>query len=287
MQGRSAVVCAVVLALFACASAVPVKQRGFKHVVTKAAARAVGVKGDKTIACASVPIAFCTIDAGCKVFKDVCEEDTTAPPINCTTLMSSTGDAVEGSELALIAAISTVKSTTWTTMQGTQSALGKAADAMKEADKALKSYNESLIAYQKEADKLDVLSAELDELVKNCSIPSPPLTCPTAILEAKAAIAKQNATCELKWIQTTLQESKMAIANSASAAQDAIIKEAMSAPAKVFSDAAAQITAAETAKSAAIGFWTLVKNACISPAPMPSVQLQKTSKRHTRLHAKH
>jgi hypothetical protein len=41
-------------------------------------------------------------------------------------------------------------------MQGTQSALGKAADAMKGADKALKSYNESLIAYQKEADKLEL-----------------------------------------------------------------------------------------------------------------------------------
>jgi len=69
-------------------------------------------------------------------------------------------------------------------MQGTQATNGKAADAFKASDSALESYNDSLVAYQKDVDKLDVLPAAMS----NCSIPAPPLTCPAAILALQASM---------------------------------------------------------------------------------------------------
>ena len=107
---------------------------------------------------------------------------------------------VAAAEAQLLAAVSGASSSTWTTMQGTQAALGKAKDAMKYYDSALKNYNSSLIEYEKEATKLEALKAALDELTANCSIPTPPPTCADALLDLKTAIAKQTATCEIKWV---------------------------------------------------------------------------------------
>ena len=124
-------------------------------------------------------------------------------------------------------------------------------------------HNMSLVAYEKEADKLAALNAALAELKLNCSIPTAPVTCPAAILKAQEMIAMQTATCEVKWVATTLGEQTLTVADAAVAAQDAAVKDAMTAPAKIFSDAAASIKTAESKKTAAIGFWTTVKNACI------------------------
>ena len=270
------------LALIAGAFSVPVKHHTVRHAevdVDQASSRT--ATASVQIPCSIVPIDFCTVEAGCKIFKGVCEVDTLAPPVNCSALMTSTGAAVTAQELALLTAMASVKSTTWITMQGTQATIGKAADSFKASDSALKSYNDSLVAYQKEVDKLDVLSAAMIELMSNCSIPAPPLTCPAAILALQASIAKQNATCELKWIATSLAEQKWKLADAAVEANDALIATAMLAPAKVFSEAAAQITAAETAKSAAVAFWTTVKGACITPAPTPVLtEVPLTSRKH-------
>ena len=52
--------------------------------------------------------------------------------------------------------------------------------------------NMSLVAYEKEADKLAALNAALAELKLNCSKPTAPLTCPAATLtEAQEIIALQ------------------------------------------------------------------------------------------------
>ena len=133
---------------------------------------------------------------------------------------------VGAAEKALLAAISGVKDTCWTTMQGTQSVLGKAADSMKDYDSALKNYNSSIMSYKKEADKLDSMTATLEELKKNCSA-TPDPACDASILEMEAAIAKQNATCEVKWIETTLEEKKMQLMEAEVAATVAERLEAL------------------------------------------------------------
>jgi len=284
------IICAVVLSALASAGAVPMKHAAAKgHGSVKHRQYTASEPAPKTIPCSTVPVAFCNAAAGCQVVDEDCQGDPNSPPINCTALMTSTGAAVASAELALMTSIESIKSSAWTTMKGTQAALGVAEDAIKSYDSALKSYNSSLIAYEKEADKLDLLSAQLVELTTNCSIPVPPLTCPGAIMEIKASIAKQNATCELTYIKTTLEEQKMQIMESAVEMQDAVVTQALAVPAKVFSDAAADINAAETNKKAAIAFWTVVKNACIHPAAMPAASVASQHKKSAmkRLSRKH
>jgi len=277
---RTTLACALLLAV-ASVGAVPVKRAHGKQRGSPSAAphgkqrgsagprRAQGAPID--IPCASVPAAFCTADAGCKLEKSgACVKDSAAPPVNCTSLMTSSGEQVAAAEAQLLAAVSGASSSTWTTMQGTQAALGKAKDAMKNYDSALKNYNSSLIEYEKEATKLEALKAALDELTANCSIPTPPPTCADALLDLKTAIAKQTATCEIKWVATTLGQQKMELASEVMTAQDKITADAMAAPAKVFSDAAATISAAEADKSSTIAFWDLVIKACVQPAVAPS-----------------
>jgi hypothetical protein len=235
-------------------------------VCVLALAIAAGSAGASTsaIPCATVPVDFCTIDVGCEVnAKGVCTEDPTAPPVNCSLLLASSGAAVSTAETALLASLTLVKDTTWITMQNTQAVFVTARTTIKAYDDALYAYNMSLVAYEKEADKLAALNAALAELKLNCSIPTAPVTCPAAILKAQEIIAMQTATCEVKWVATTLGEQTLTVADAAVAAQDAAVKDAMTAPAKIFSDAAASIKTAESKKTAAIGFWTTVKNACI------------------------
>lgn len=277
---------ALLLALFATGQAVPVKRGSARHSAEQRARNAQKLFDGAKIPCSQVPDVFCTADAGCKQSGSSCVDDPSAPPINCTSLLVSSGAGVGAAEKALLAAISGVKDTCWTTMQGTQSVLGKAADSMKDYDSALKNYNSSIMSYKKEADKLDSMTATLEELKKNCSA-TPDPACDASILEMEAAIAKQNATCEVKWIETTLEEKKMQLMEAEVAAEDKLVASTLSAPAKVFSEAAAKITAAEASKESAIAFWTLVKNACIRPAVMPTVTRNKAGKVRSRSNGKH
>ena len=245
--------------------------------------------GVAPIPCSEVPAAFCTAAAGCKPgAAGACEEDPSAPPINCTSLSSAAGAGVASAEKTLLGAISGVKDTCWSTMSGTQSVLGKAADAMKDYDSALKEYNSSLMSYQKEVAKLDALSASLDELKKNCSsAPTPDPACDVEILKMETEIAKENATCGIKWIEASMQEKKMDIMSAAVSAQDKLVASALSAPAKVFSDAATKITDAEASKASAVAFWTLVKNSCIRPAALSTEAVKAGGKVSARVHSKH
>ena len=282
MRAGCLCISALVLALIASAQAVPVKRGAVLH-----SEKVLSISEGAKIPCSEVPDALCTADAGCKKGSAGCEDDPSAPPINCTSLMTSSGAGVAAAEKALFAAIGGVKDTCWSTLTGTQSVLGKAADSMKDYDSALKNYNSSLMAYKKEADKLDSMTAALEELKKNCSVATPDPACAESILEMEAEIAKQNATCELKWIDTTFQQKKMDLMNVAVAAADKLVASSLSAPAKIFSDAAAQITSAEASKSNAVAFWMLVKNACIRPAAMPTVAQNSAGRIRARLHGKH
>jgi hypothetical protein len=49
-------------------------------------------------------------------------------------------------------------------------------------------HNMSLVAYEKEADKLAALNAALAELKLHCSKPTAPLTCPAAILKTQEIV---------------------------------------------------------------------------------------------------
>jgi hypothetical protein len=291
-SAHALVLLAVALALAPAALAVPVKRGSPRHA---AAARPVRVRHatrhaalGATIPCDEVPAAFCTAAAGCKQGDaGVCKEDPSAPPVNCTSLSAAAGAGVAAAEKALLGAISGVKDTCWSTMQGTQSVLGKAADAMKGYDSALKEYNSSLVSYQKEVAKLDTLSATLEELKKNCSsAPTPDPACDVEILKMETEIAKQNGTCGIKWIEASIQEKKMDLLSAAVSEQDKLVAAALSSPAKVFSDAAAQITDAEASKASAVAFWALVTKACIAPTASATEAVQADGTR-ARVHSKH
>ena len=91
---RTTLACALLLAV-ACVGAVPVKRAHNKHRGAPGPRRAQRPGAPIEIPCASVPVAFCTADAGCKLEKGgACVTDSAAPPVNCTSLMSSTGEQV-------------------------------------------------------------------------------------------------------------------------------------------------------------------------------------------------
>ena len=89
---RTTLACALLLAV-ASVGAVPVKRAHGKQRGSAGPRRAQGAPID--IPCASVPAAFCTADAGCKLEKSgACVKDSAAPPVNCTSLMTSSGEQV-------------------------------------------------------------------------------------------------------------------------------------------------------------------------------------------------
>jgi hypothetical protein len=110
---RAALACALLLAgCMACISAMTVKEahrdRAGPHA--DAAAAAAEAKTAIIIPCAVVPLAECTVDAGCKVDKGgKCVVDPVAPSVNCTALMSSSGAELGKSALDVASAAMTAQ----------------------------------------------------------------------------------------------------------------------------------------------------------------------------------